>query len=143
MPIMKPPDDWDCELHGLRLYRDELVGRDFEEIKRDLYEGEVRVEWWEGGAWQDLYRLPAWSVPAGIGIRVTGAETVSPQLPDKVIREPQPVRAARTRVWFPEGWWLFMDTMARGSNFMLPVYTKKPGTVLSECLEIPRECPEI
>lgn len=137
------PDDWDCEVFAVRLFIDPDVG--FDSAKRLLYENEVKLEWHEGGKWQAIGVWPAWSLPCGTGIRIDGA----PEAPTDGFgihagrfSPPLRVRAARTRLWFPEPAWGFVDLMARGTDLMFPCYARVPGTVISECLNVPSEVRE-
>jgi hypothetical protein len=144
MPTLTPPDDWDCEVLLVRLYVGHDIGLD--SVKRLLYENEVKLEWHEGGAWSAIGVWPAWSLPCGTGVRIDGTpETPTDGLGGHAGRfdPPQRVRAGRTRLWFPEPAWGFIDVRAKGMpDWVFPCYTEIPGTVITECFNAPSEVQE-
>lgn len=142
---LKPPDDWDFTIRDVRLTVDEAqlpaAGR-VEAVRRMLYEGTVTVEWYEGGAWSQLFIWPAYMLPCG-GLRLQPSGEVAPapdwRIRGTIVDAPQRVRAARTRVTFPDGAYLMVDGTDRGSEVVFPVWSKRSPFVLSTARGVPSE----
>jgi len=150
------PIDWDCELYRCRLCLIEPIS--YADAMKLLSEGTVRVEEYEGGAWREVARWwPAWQLPCGSGIPMTPDYRTQPDaMPSRELLAgrflpARRVRAARTRVWFPERAWFVVDVTfrCRGpqptralEETLFPLYTRVPGSILSTCLVVPSEVPE-
>lgn len=146
MPSLPPPDDWDFTIHNLRLVVDERALDAAEDrlavVTQMLYEGTVELARYEHGVWQVLGVWPAFQLSCGGVACVTDeGKPVPPDTRAHALFAPQPVRAARTRVTFPGPAYIFVDGMDRGSDLLVPVWSKRSPFLLSTARHVKPEVP--